>query len=149
MSNTSRTETLRAGEYYFGDICYIMNEEVYHKVWGDKLGFKDGLFHVDFRDSQGRQWLGDFVVSGTAYGDGCYEGKHRNYGVDAGVLGLVPISLWDPEKAKDIKRLGARFVARSRVAFEVKDGWFTVDSENFHECVDTDPKQEEDDRKED
>ena len=136
-------ETLSSGEYYFGDICYIMDKEVYHKVWGDKLGFADGKHDVDFVDSKGKRWVGTFVVASTAHGDGCYEGKHREYGVDAGVLGLVPKSLWDPKKVKDIKRLGSRFVSKSPVGFEGVEGRFTVDSTGFKEYVNTDPKEDE------
>ena len=134
--------SLPKGKYYFGDICYIMDEEVYHKVWGDKLGFADGKHDVDFVDSKGKRWVGTFVVEGTAYGDGCYKGVHMEYGVDAGVLGLVPESLWNPESAAG-KHDGMIFTAKSTVTFEAGDGKFRVDCKGFNEYVNTSDEDED------
>ena len=136
-------ETLSEGKYYFGDICYIMDKEVYHKVWGDELGFKDGQHNVDFVDSKGKHWVGTFAVAGTAYGDGCYQGINMAYGVDAGVLGLVPESLWDLESAAG-KHDGMIFTSGSKVEYEFGDGKFKVRSKNFNEEVDTGEENDED-----
>jgi len=66
---------------YFGDICYIMDDDIYDKIWGDTHGYSDGEFIVND---------GFFIVSNTSYGDGEYSGtQHDRYPVDAGVLGLV------------------------------------------------------------
>lgn len=68
--------------FYVGDICYVLGEEVYHEYWGRKKEYKDGVYKEnDFQ----------FAVAGTAYGDGEYIDNHGNvYGVDAGVIGIVP-----------------------------------------------------------
>jgi hypothetical protein len=45
-------------------------------------------------------------ASGTAYGDGCYQDNHgEGYGVDAGLLGIMPTSIIKTDK-KEMKRLG-------------------------------------------
>jgi len=139
---------LPKGKYYFGDICYIMDDEVYHKVWGDKLGFADGKHDVDFVDSKGKHWTGTFAVAGTAYGDGCYTGVHKDYGVDAGVLGLVPESLWDSEKGTG-DNLGMIFTVKDSVTFKANDGKFSVDCKGFNEYVNTNDEDDEDDEDED
>lgn len=79
---------------YIGDPCYILPDTVYHGVWEDQYEFEDGV--VRTKD-------GKFVmfVSGTAFGDGVYEGKVEikkgpereindcDFPVDAGVIAIV------------------------------------------------------------
>lgn len=67
--------------FYVGDICYVLDDEVYDGVWG-RAGYADGEYTTE---------LGKFAVASTAYGDGDYFDNYgNNYGVDAGVLGIVP-----------------------------------------------------------
>jgi len=72
------------GTYYVGDLCYALEDDIYHGVFGDK-GYVNGLYRneEDF-----------FLVSGTAFGDGEYvDTEGRSYSVDAGILGICPIAL--------------------------------------------------------
>jgi len=80
-----------AGEYYIGDLCYVMSEEEWDEfcsitIQGNRC--LDGEFVL----SDGRR----FATYGTAWGDGSYFDQHRHeYAVDAGLIGCILI--------KDIK----------------------------------------------
>ena len=72
--------------FYIGDICYVLGDGIYHGVWGAN-GYKDGEVEVPHTGLS-------FGVAGTAYGDGSYcDGEGNIYGVDAGVIGIVPLEL--------------------------------------------------------
>lgn len=76
-----------AGRYYVGDLCYVM-----HDVWDEvcDLMFPNSYNgpgnYGKFKLKDGRE----FAVYPTAYGDGSYyDGKGREYWVDAGVIGCI------------------------------------------------------------
>jgi hypothetical protein len=82
--------TVPAGQYVLGDPCYA----VPYEDWDDLLAscnyFQNpiGLITKDFTKK--------FFVLGfsTRWGDGCYAGSDgKEYPVDAGLIGLVPIEL--------------------------------------------------------
>jgi len=109
---------VKSGEgFYVGDICYVLSDRVYHGEWGRMHGYKDGVWE-DPRSGF------SFAVAGTAYGDGSYvDGEGHVYGVDAGVIGLVPLELVD-----DISGLedGRAFIGGGEAEFEAEDGVFIV-----------------------
>lgn len=71
--------------FYIGDPCYVLPDEIYNEIWGDKYNFKDGKIEVGDKA---------FLVHGTAYGDGEYfDGIGTSYGVDSGTLALIPLEL--------------------------------------------------------
>lgn len=110
-------EIQSARGFYIGDICYVLDEELYHQFWGKKHGFKDGCF-TDPKTGF------SFAVAGTAYGDGCYEDNHGNcYGVDAGVIGLVPLEL---VKTADPDSDGTVIREPGTAHFEATDGDFLI-----------------------
>lgn len=79
--------TAPAGTYYIGDLCYALPRDVYDKVFGDLGGYQSGYYFkgADF-----------FMMAGTAYGDGEYRGSDGNrFCVDAGIIGIAPISICD------------------------------------------------------
>lgn len=84
---------LPAGKYWIGDPCYVLSNDDTKFDWGD---FCSSCFE---NDPSGRSNEGivthqgiTFAHYGTAYGDGCYEDNQGNeYGVDAGMLGCIPI----------------------------------------------------------
>lgn len=81
---------IKSNKFYIGDICYVLNDNNYAGIWGYKYDFKDGIIDCG---------INQVLVHGTAYGDGCYEdNKGNTYGVDAGVIGVVPEELIDWDK---------------------------------------------------
>lgn len=93
---------MQAGTYWIGDLCYVMHsewDEVCEIMFKDNPKGNEGLLTL----ADGRQ----FVVYGTAYGDGCYTDQHGNeYGVDAGVIGCILVSTIDQTNAKNELSLG-------------------------------------------
>lgn len=87
------TGTVKSNKgFYIGDICYALSDIVYHDVWGG-ANYADGIYEEPETGLS-------FAVASTAYGDGTYEDDYgRTYGVDAGVLGIVPGEL--TEKGTD------------------------------------------------
>lgn len=77
---------LPAGEYYIGDLCYVMNQE-----WDEfcALTIKDNyVLNGKFTLADGRV----FFFSQTAYGDGTYQdNKGNSYPVDAGLIGIIAV----------------------------------------------------------
>lgn len=111
--------TLPAGVYFIGDPCYVIPDE----EWGDLL---DATLYFNLypseevMDSSGKYnnkedqngvflWKSHKMgVSSTAYGDGSYASSIGvDFGVDAGLLGAIPMELVDPKlDAKELARLG-------------------------------------------
>lgn len=81
------TESVKSEKgFYVGDICYVLADKLYHGVWGE-AHYHDGKY----KDPETGF---EFAVAGTAYGDGEYCDQDGNaYGVDAGVIGIVPLEL--------------------------------------------------------
>lgn len=102
--------------FYVGDVCYVLSNDVYYGVWGNS-GWKDGYVEVPGTDF-------GFAVSGTAYGDGAYcDGQGRIYGVDAGVIGLVPLELVGKKNGLEN---GGVFYGEGVAEFEEEDGVFVI-----------------------
>lgn len=129
------------GKFFIGDICYALDENIYSEIWGDKYDYVDGSFKTD---------KGEFAVSSTAYGDGEYYGTDgREYGVDAGCLGVVPMELWKDRNENELNRLGRvvetkeiEVSATSRVVDNDK-GLFTFKFNNETLIIKTDYEEEE------
>lgn len=78
-------ETLPAGDYYMGDPCYVIAEELWDKFCDAYQAVDDGVFEFEGHKV--------FVCS-TQYGDGSYyDNLGKEYGVDAGIIGLIPVAL--------------------------------------------------------
>ena len=76
--------TVPAGTYWLGDPCYAVPESDWLPL----------LETCDYFNQPVGSLAGFSVyASGTAYGDGCYSDEHgREFGVDAGLIGLVPVA---------------------------------------------------------
>jgi hypothetical protein len=79
-----------AGQYVLGDPCYAVPDE----HWDDLLAscdyFHSPVGYVNVGYTKKFRVLG----FGTRWGDGCYAGSDgKEYPVDAGLIGLVPIEL--------------------------------------------------------
>lgn len=130
--------TMPAGEYYIGDLCYVMHDE-----WNEVCDYI-----CDFADSgkttEGEFTLKDgrrFAVYDTAYGDGVYYDQYGNdYGVDAGVIGCILTS--------DISESDKKNIPDGHVhLFEKEFPTYTDHGKLYFGdvVVDTDPEYEEDD----
>ena len=80
---------MKAGIYYIGDPCYLFDQS-WQKILNETNYLEDGK-HIIFRET--------VFCGSTAYGDGCYKDNlGRGYGVDAGLIGILPVSLLDIDK---------------------------------------------------
>ena len=80
---------MRAGDYYIGDLCYVMHgewQDVCNLLFEgrDDHGCNEGTFNLP----DGRA----FALFNTAYGDGYYsDNKGKEYPVDAGSIGCIRV----------------------------------------------------------
>ena len=74
-----------AGEYYIGDLCYVMTSEEWLEVCD--LTIQDTrLIEGEFQLKDGRK----FAMYSTAYGDGTYYDHYGfSYSVDSGSIGCI------------------------------------------------------------
>ena len=80
---SERMEKVPAGVYVIGDPCYAIRDE-------DWLPLLESCDY--FNESVGEINGTRVVAFPTAYGDGVYKGTDGyDYGVDAGLIGLVPL----------------------------------------------------------
>lgn len=90
--------SMPAGEYYVGDLCYVM-----HPEWDEfcRLTIKgNDCIGGEFNLADGRR----FASYNTAYGDGVYADNLGNeYGVDAGLIGCILVSDIAESERKNIK----------------------------------------------
>ena len=133
--------TMPAGQYYIGDLWYVLKKE-----WNECCE----LFFAGPTDSgcnEGKFTLGDgrtFINFNTAYGDGTYlssTGQRYLISVDSGAIGCILVS--DLEGGKTIEQLEGDGIV---VNFETE---FTCDTSNGmmvfgHVRIDTDPSDEVD-----
>ena len=74
-----------AGEYYVGDLCYVM-----HPEWSELCSImfaEDDMVEGELTVQNKRIFL-----ASTAYGDGTYaDNTGRSYPVDAGSLGIIAV----------------------------------------------------------
>lgn len=123
---------LPAGKYYVGDPCYSIPDARWME-WLEAADYMDNP-RLLIADLDGHTCVG----VGTAYGDGEYAGSDGNsYGVDAGLLGVVP---------EAIGKNGSTLYATQLVEF---DADFEVRYDNGkvvlgHIIIDTDEDEDED-----
>jgi hypothetical protein len=119
--------------FYIGDICYALSEKNYHGVWG-KADYADGKYEVPEKSRS-------FAVGSTAIGDGTYHDiDGREYPVDAGNIGIVPLELVERGGLADIADkleydgLGTIVRTAGWATFEAEDGAFNIALPN-DECI--------------
>lgn len=130
------SETLPAGRYYIGDLCYSLKEEIYEKVLGGN-GYATGYYETEG---------GLFMLDHTAYGDGSYESevldtskrfevvKGFKYGVDAGIIGIASMNLCVPEEKV---YGGTLHTFEEPVECSFKNGYFEFRSGKWSLTIDT------------
>ena len=99
---------LPPGDYYLGDPFYVIDDE----LWGDFCNHLSNSRDENIcQNGMIFEFQGHTVfVTSTNCGDGVYEDQLGNrYGVDAGIIGLIPVDLCK----KDHGKLGHKFEAHS------------------------------------
>ncbi len=87
---------LPAGAYIIGDPCYNVPDAQWDRVLNESDFFGGQCWATFERESGGE---GLVVAFNTAHGDGTYvDGAGRKYGVDAGLIGIIPAIDIDPSK---------------------------------------------------
>jgi len=92
-------EQMKAGKYRVTDPCYFLGHD--DDFWSNFCSFMFGEDRTIGSDSYTIEIAGYKVLAwGTAYGDGCYptlkdDVEIGSSGVDAGMLSLIPIELYD------------------------------------------------------
>lgn len=105
--------------FYIGDPCYVLSDDVYYRVWGDKYDFHDGTFEANGFT---------VAVAGTAYGDGYYLGSDgKRYPVDSGTIAVVPIELSTKDEEAINREHDGRYVEGKEAKFDADGGIFTID----------------------
>jgi hypothetical protein len=124
-----------AGEYYIGDLCYVM-----HPEWDEFCSLTivgNIVLEGNFSLKDGRK----FFFGCTAYGDGMYtDSCGRKYPVDAGLIGIISVNdITDTE----LKNLKSGNVVTFTKAFDVtaENGVFYFDDI----FIDTSDDEDEDD----
>jgi len=121
--NPNKIYKLPPGNYYIGDICYVLNDSIYDGVFGS-YGYSSGWYTSE---------KGHFLVSGTYAGDGAYIGTDGfEYGVDAGIIGIVSESL-----IEDVTPSGRNYNFPNGVDVKMKNGVFTFKTKDFNLTIDT------------
>lgn len=77
---------MKAGEYYIGDLCYVL-----HDRWDEFCALTingNNVLDGEFNFKDGTR----FATFTTKYGDGCYYDEQGNeYPVDAGLIGCINV----------------------------------------------------------
>jgi hypothetical protein len=120
---------LPLGTYFLGDPSYVLPANIYED-WIESLTAAE--------DGSGYYTIGPwyFVVGKTAYGDGLYsaQGSDNTYGVDSGMIALVPLPLFSADLALNF---GSLHTFTSPVQFTELHGVFTVTSGSLNIVIDT------------
>lgn len=108
IEHKSFKAVFKAGTYFIGDPCYALRDDLYEK-WGDENNYTDGDYDY-------------FAVGSTAYGDGSYEDIYSGteYGVDAGILGVVNMDYAKPDANENdiLNKLGKIITVEKYLIFE-------------------------------
>lgn len=118
-------ETLIRGTYYLGDPSYVLDDDIYYDVLGDKHNFESGKYDLKNDDNY-------IVLHNTHNGDGIFlDTKNRKYKVESGIISLVPQKIINEEKLEIAKKNGKIFNFPNKVKFFYDAGIFYVKSGNF------------------
>jgi hypothetical protein len=86
----ARNVKMPAGEYWIGDLCYVMHpewNELCDDIFTNEILNSSQDFIIELNDGRLICWCS------TAYGDGTYYDTHgHEYGVDAGMIGAILVS---------------------------------------------------------
>jgi len=111
-------EILKPGKYFLGDPVAVLPSKIVNGIWGDIYQFNVGKFYIN--DTH-------FCVHNTHYGDGVYyDTRNRKYCIDAGVIGLVDMSLI--EDINLCNNIGYIYEFKEKIQFYYDVGIFIIKS---------------------
>ena len=128
---------MTAGEYYVGDLCYVMSDEEWEEVC--RLTIVEGkCISGEFTMADGRR----FAMYNTRWGDGIYQDKsYKKYSVDSGTIGCIKVEDITADKyGEGLDELGS--------VYEFANDFVTSRDEGRllqfgRILIDTDPQDEE------
>jgi hypothetical protein len=131
-----------AGEYYIGDLCYVMTDEEWEEFCSITISTDDKCLDGEFQLKDGRR----FATYGTMYGDGIYYDHYgHSYSVDAGLIGCILVEDIKAKKYDNLLDLGA--IQRFDTNFVTGGGKGEPDWEGLiqfgHVVIETNPIEEE------
>ena len=143
MTNQIKSESFKAefkpGTYFIGDPCYALREDLYEK-WGDENNYDDGNYDY-------------FAAGSTKYGDGTYKDDYtgREYGVDAGILGIVNMEYAaDKYNEETLNQLGQIVKVEKSLTFEYNADTCTFTYQyDDNKCINIETEDLSDDEEED
>lgn len=130
-----------AGEYYIGDLCYVMTDEEWLEFCN--ITIQDTrVIDGEFELKDGRK----FASYGTMYGDGVYYDHYgHSYCVDAGLIGCIKIEDIKADKYDNLLNLGA--IQKFDTEFVTGGGRGELGWEGLiqfgHVVIETNPAEEE------
>ena len=139
--------------HIIGDPCYFLHTIEAGGATNDQLwvdSFCEALENAEMQErfTGHLTYMGHPIfVHSTAYGDGQYEGTDgRSYSVDAGIIGVIPVSLIENEVVQQIlntKIVRAVSMTREQLSkAEYFDGTFTFYTSEGRFEIETDPEEE-------
>lgn len=108
-------------DYYLGDPCYVIPDD----EWGD-------FCNIIRDDGEDFEYKGETCrVIGTG-GDGDFGGLS----VDAGIIGVIPVSLCDPDELESIVKSNDGRLINNFATLEEQNGIIIIDDEaiNGQQC---------------
>ena len=139
MKITSIEVEVPAGKYVLGDPCYAVPHDKWNELLESCSCFNNPIGRFSTYN-RGSTIIHSAVAFGTRWGDGCYRGTDGNfYPVDAGLIGLVPLSASSNELRDDLSTV----VTFDKPTICSTDGKGKL---RFgHITIDTDPDEEDED----
>lgn len=130
--------TLPKGTYFLGDPCYAIHGERWQKIVNRMYdGLHDSDADVMIVSSKDGTSAACMFYGSTAYGDGRYEDQNGNeFPVDTGLIGLVPMSIANPEGMK-LAECGKIVTFAHEVDISWDDGVFHITDGNQRFSIDT------------
>ena len=113
------TVTFPAGEYYIGDLCYVM-----HAEWNDVCNRLHQNERVEsaFSIADGRT----IFIASTAYGDGKFcDDRFGVYPVDSGTIGVIALNDISADDQKNITS-GTVYTFNSEFNITAEGGIFNI-----------------------
>ena len=120
--STEYTATFPAGEYYIGDLCYVM-----HAEWGEVCNLMfaaagDDMVEGDLPMADGR----NIFLASTAYGDGEYlDNRSGVYPVDSGTIGVIAVKDISDADRENISS-GTVYTFDSEFSITAQNGLFNI-----------------------